>query len=297
MKKRRIKKILVTGAHRSGSTWVGNIIATSPGMLYFHEPFNLKIPVYNTPLKFWFQYTSEDLPEIQRNKVEVYLNKFIYRTKYPFLAGLFQKFPVLGELSLTLKGKKDLVIKDPLALFSAAWLSEKYDLEVVVLVRHPAAFIYSLMKKDWNFDFKNFLDQEVLMDKYLSRYVKQIELHASIETSVLEQGILLWNCLHLMIFNYKKRYKEEWLFVKHEDLSSDPENNFRILFDRLDLDFTQEVKEKINRTTTGSQKKFLTRDSKKNIKDWKENLRADQIDLIKKGTSEIWPYFYKEEDW
>ena len=32
------KPILVTGSHRSGSTWVGKMLATSPSVNYIHEP-------------------------------------------------------------------------------------------------------------------------------------------------------------------------------------------------------------------------------------------------------------------
>ena len=34
------KPILVTGAHRSGTTWVGKMLALAPGVGYVHEPFN-----------------------------------------------------------------------------------------------------------------------------------------------------------------------------------------------------------------------------------------------------------------
>jgi len=33
-------KILVTGSHRSGTTWVAKMIANSPSVGYIHEPFN-----------------------------------------------------------------------------------------------------------------------------------------------------------------------------------------------------------------------------------------------------------------
>ncbi|HUH21151.1 MAG TPA: hypothetical protein VLZ09_04715, partial [Gaiellaceae bacterium] len=34
------RPILVTGAHRSGTTWVGKMLALAPGVGYVHEPFN-----------------------------------------------------------------------------------------------------------------------------------------------------------------------------------------------------------------------------------------------------------------
>ena len=35
------KPLLLTGSHRSGSTWVGIIMAASPSVGYIHEPLNL----------------------------------------------------------------------------------------------------------------------------------------------------------------------------------------------------------------------------------------------------------------
>ena len=34
-----------------------------------------------------------------------------------------------------------MVMKDPIALFSAEWLSTRFDMPVVVIIRHPAAFV------------------------------------------------------------------------------------------------------------------------------------------------------------
>ena len=34
------KKILLTGSHRSGTTWVAKMIAAAPSVGYIHEPFN-----------------------------------------------------------------------------------------------------------------------------------------------------------------------------------------------------------------------------------------------------------------
>ena len=40
MSSRRARPILVTGSHRSGSTWVGKMIASHPRVAYVEEPFN-----------------------------------------------------------------------------------------------------------------------------------------------------------------------------------------------------------------------------------------------------------------
>ena len=38
---RTARPILVTGSHRSGSTWLGQMIGASDAVGYIHEPFNI----------------------------------------------------------------------------------------------------------------------------------------------------------------------------------------------------------------------------------------------------------------
>ena len=38
------RHVLVTGAHRSGTTWVGRTLAHHPSCVYVHEPFNVSDP-------------------------------------------------------------------------------------------------------------------------------------------------------------------------------------------------------------------------------------------------------------
>ena len=46
------KPILVTGAHRSGTTWVGKMLALAPGVAYIHEPFNPRTAAGLSPARF-----------------------------------------------------------------------------------------------------------------------------------------------------------------------------------------------------------------------------------------------------
>jgi len=36
------KPILVTGSHRSGTTWAGRSLVLAPNTAYIHEPFNIE---------------------------------------------------------------------------------------------------------------------------------------------------------------------------------------------------------------------------------------------------------------
>lgn len=300
--------ILVTGSHRSGSTWTGRIISAAPHVGYIHEPFNIGINtgVNPKPLDYWFRYISAE------NEEDYYpaLNRVLHY-EYPFCrnirrAGTLKNAARIVRnqgLSLLHKINNDRpLVKDPIAVFSAEWLHTAFDMNVLVLIRHPAAFCSSLKIKDWKFSFNNLLKQPLLMERYLQPFEEEINEYAENEKNVIEQAILLWNCIHHVINIYQEKYPG-WLFMRHEDLSTDPVNQFHLIFKNLDLEFTQKVKNRIHETSGShnpaeqQEKSPFKRDSKENIKNWKKRLTREEISLIRKKTSGIADLFYTKDEW
>ena len=59
-----VSPILVTGAHRSGTTWVGKILAADPRQAgYISEPLNVlhRPGVMRTPVHRWYTSLTEDV--------------------------------------------------------------------------------------------------------------------------------------------------------------------------------------------------------------------------------------------
>ena len=56
------RPILVTGAHRSGTTWVGAMLALSPRIGLIHEPFSPITPpgVSSAPFDRFFRYVTAE---------------------------------------------------------------------------------------------------------------------------------------------------------------------------------------------------------------------------------------------
>ncbi len=56
------RPILVTGAHRSGTTWIGKMLALAPGVGYVHEPFSpLTAPgISGAPFDRFFAYVTAE---------------------------------------------------------------------------------------------------------------------------------------------------------------------------------------------------------------------------------------------
>lgn len=192
---------------------------------------------------------------------------------------------------------KKTVFKDPIAILSVEWFFQRIGIDVVLLIRHPAAFIASLKVKKWEFDFSNFSDQSLLMNDLLGEYRQEIHFASENKIDIIEQGILLWNIIHSVIWHYSVTYKDKWYFVKHEDLSRDPHEEFRKMFQFLNINYSDKVDKYISSTTRSSRKGNLERDSKENIMSWKQRLSKEEIYRIKEGTLKVWPQFYSEAEW
>jgi hypothetical protein len=300
--------ILVTGSHRSGSTWAGRMLAAAPHVGYIHEPFNpgIKISVNPKPFKHWFTCISQENAENYRSVLEE-----IFNYKYPLLRNLSKigsladAIDVIRDQSLSLlHGLKDdrPLVKDPFAVFSVEWLCSTFNTKVLIMVRHPAAFCSSLKIKDWDFGFDQFLAQPLLMGKFLDKYAREMRQQVSTGKDIIDQAILLWNCIHHVIAIYRERHPE-WLFVRHEDLSQEPVAQFRSIYQSFDLEFTDSAERKILASSGGDNpaeqqagKEFM-RDSRKNIKNWKNRLSGEEIERIRRKTAALSSLFYPEDEW
>jgi hypothetical protein len=295
------RPILITGSHRSGSTWLGRTLGLSPKILYIQEPFNVsKYP--NSPMSFWYEYISDSYSDDGREQIKNYVSGFckfnIRRLIKSIVNGkhLYQvKSAFVYEYGCLVKRP---LFKDPIALLSSEWFYKEFDANIIVLIRHPAAFIASIKVKDWSFDFNEFLMQDDLMRDYFSQYKASMIIERE-KKDIITTGILLWSALYGYVWELEKRYANNprWRFLKHEDLSTNPERIFKQIFEDNNMTFTDTVQKELELSTNSDKKELLKRDSKKNITSWKGRLTQEEIDKIKEGTRDVWVHFYDENDW
>lgn len=294
--------ILVTGSHRSGSTWVGRIISKSPKVVYVDEPFNVKHKIKkNFPFTVWFEHVSSNTPIEYQEQSLKYIKSHGEFTITSFFSEL-QHLKSKNYIRFFLNGisgkrrKKRLLYKDPIAILSAEWFYRNINSQIIVLIRHPAAFVASIKVKKWNHDFNSFLKQPELMEDHLMEFKSQIESYAKSPPDIIDQGILLWNIFHSMILKYQDKYPE-WYFVKHEEISKNPVEGYEEIFRFLELPYSEKIKQAILNSTESKKQGLLSRDSRANIKTWKKRLSVDEINRIKNGTFEISQKYYTEADW
>lgn len=298
----RRNPILVTGSHRSGSSWVGKTICLSPHVGYINEPFNLDHTprVCRTRFNHWFTYVCSENEAAYSSAIDDCIH-----FRYPYSAA-FESCTSMRDIAKLARdasqfawhkmhGRRALV-KDPIALFSAEWLATRFDMDVIMLIRHPAAFVGSLKDSQWTHPFSHFVEQPLLMEQHLSGYRDVIEEYAREEKPVIDQAILLWNLIHHMITIFQDTHPE-WTFVKHEDLSRDPITEFQAIYRKLGLIFSTRIESAIRASTTADKSRHLKRDSKSNIWSWKKRLNEDEIEQVREGTQKIASRYYSDNDW
>ncbi len=306
------QSILVTGAHRSGTTWVGKMLAASGQLAYISEPLNVhhRPGVFRTPVDHWYTYICEDnenqyLPALRDTAAFRYhLGAEIrsLRSTRDFLRmGRDWWTFTNGKLR-----RQRPLLKDPFALFSAGWFAERLNYQVVIMVRHPAAFASSLKRLGWQFDFSNLLAQPLLMRDWLEPFRADMDtaIHERPNDDIIGQGALLWRMLYKVVYQLGKQH-QDFHIVRHEDLSQDPLTRYHKLYQALGLSFTARARQTIQSASSPENPSELSRnkvhtvhlDSQANIKNWAQRLTEAEVDRIRNLTEDVAPYFYSEQDW
>lgn len=297
------KPILVTGSHRSGTTWVGKMLTLSPFVAYIEEVFN---PNPGHPLshkgifRHSFTYITEENEGHYVQEIKDVLHfKFGYRSRR--LGGLIPSKRFLYRWTYRMFSLPQPLLKDPIAALSAEWLANKFDMNVIVLIRHPAAFVSSLIRLNWRFDFNTFLKQKRLMEDWLYPLEEKIRRQPK---DLIEEASLSWLCIYCVMDAYIQRHPE-WIVKRHEDISLAPTKEFAEIYERLGIPFTSRIARRIDEYSCLSNptvapnnvEHYLKRDSQALIKHWKSNLSTSEINRIRDTVEVLASKFYGEKDW
>ena len=300
--------ILVTGAHRSGTTWVGKMLGADALTAYISEPLNVlhRPGIFRAKVPHWYQYICDE------NESE-YLSAFQQLLDFDY--HLWDEIRSIRSLKDFLRMGRDfrvfsnglfhgqrILIKDPFAVFSAPWFVNKLNCKVVVTVRHPAAFTNSLKRLNWPFDFNDLLDQSLLMRDYLEPY--QDEMRAIQSYDIIGQAALLWKMVYHSVHSTRE-LNPDFIVVRHKDLSRDPIKGYRSLYASLGLDYTPRVEEIIlNSSSSNNPVELSPRkthsvklDSLASVDNWKKGLSEDEIKRVREITEEVSHLYYSDSEW
>lgn len=300
--------ILVTGAHRTGTTWVGKMLAAGPQTAYISEPLNVlhRPGVFRLPVPYWYLYLcaetgGEALPAFR----ELLAYRYHLGAEIRSLRSRKDFMRMGRDLGIFLRGRllrQRAVLKDPFAVFSIPWFADQLGAQTVVTVRHPAAFASSLKRLNWPFNFKDLLAQPPLMRDHLESYRSTLEsLPAG---DILGQASLLWRMVYRLVADLRAA-RPDLRVVRHEDLSVDPVNGFHDLYAFLGLKFNLHIQRVIENSSSADNPKEVSRarvhavrlDSRANLYNWRKRLSAEEVLRVRKMTEDVSHLYYTDQEW
>ncbi len=302
------KPILVTGAHRTGTTWVGRMLAAAPGIAYVSEPLNVlhRPGVMRARVKYWYTYIAEEngetyLPALR----ETLAYRYHLPAELSSLRSTHDFLRMCRDLSIFTRGRLlhlRPLLKDPFAVFSLPWFAEHIGCDIVVTVRHPAGFASSLKRLNWPFDFRDLLAQPLLMQHQLETYRSQMTSMPA--DDIIGQASLLWAMVYRSVQDACRQMPLIHV-VRHEDLSLDPVPGFRRLYGELGLSFTPRAERAILDSSSSGNPTELARnkvhsvklDSRTSLYNWKRRLSPDEIARIRRLTDGVVHDYYPDVEW
>ena len=284
------RPILVTGMHRSGTTWLGRMLCASGKLIDVQEPLNVRnrLTILKSRVPIWYAYISDSNEETYlrayRDAVEFRAHPIrdLVRIRFGLHRSPLRVSRRWGSFVLGRAQRRRLLIKDPFAVFSIPWFGQRLDSQIVVTVRHPAAVVSSLKERGWPFDFGDLLRQPNLMAERLGRYEHEMTAALEQPDDVIGQGSLLWRIVYESVSEHQELGLDLHV-VRHEDLTSDPEREYAALYRRLDLPFTDRVRRTVAHSASPA--------------GWRPRLTSDEVARIRALTEEVWPRFYGNADW
>ncbi|TDT15619.1 sulfotransferase family protein [Ilumatobacter fluminis] len=151
-----MNRVLVTGCPRSGTTFVGSVLASAPRVAYLHEPLNPDCGLPSASHRFAdladpsSAAVADEMLELfelrGRLRGNVYpTDTAIVRLGKRLVAG---RGPLQLAKARALPRREHVVVKDPFAMRSIEWF-EAQGCTVIVMVRHPAAVVASMRRLGW----------------------------------------------------------------------------------------------------------------------------------------------------
>lgn len=301
--------VLVTGAPRSGTTWVGRMLALSGELGEIYEPFNpgAHQARWFRPEHFYLYVDERSSDTYARDVADMAAFRFplarhLVRARTPEdLRATVRTWRLAARRRRA--GQAPLV-KDPMALFAAPWLAGGFGFRPVVVVRHPAAFVGAILRVGWQVRFESWLRQDRLMATLLAPHADDITAAQRAPRDLVRDAALFWRVTQSVVLGYRAEHPD-WSVARHEDLAADPTGSFRELYDGLELRWSAVVAEAVAAATgthnvaaaeSGVQH-VLARDSRAVTQLWRQQLTGAQVETVREITAGVAEEFYPASSW
>lgn len=292
------KTVLVTGAPRSGTTPVGDLISTLDGAYTLYEPMG---PTGDVRIKTEFpmpgepSFTYDNLKLFHKDLVDLRIR---YKSQIREGHTALQKIRarIVGSRSLLsyrlakMQLKKEILVwKDPHAIFCAGVLP---DVSSIITIRPPEAHAASYKRLGW----------VSRIDEIYPRYNKKYgeiegfdELYQKYSKSVVGSAALLWRLVYQYVLDMPKEQRNNCYLLNLQNEESEIEA-YEKLFSWLGHPITESARRKIKHRTSQNTATIekptkvhdFNRTSSQANSYWKNTLENEEIRIVREINSDLW---------
>jgi hypothetical protein len=291
-----VRRLLIVGAPRSGTTWVGKTLGRTAGSTYVHEPdgtgdpfaFRAKRALPFTPVL----QGDEDVPEYEQLWAGAFAGGRRPGTPRDLLARrLFARLSqeekwkgrqtdnaswrvrlaCAAAVPLASDGsKRNVIVKSVHAALALEWIAQRFDPVVLVVRRHP----YNVLASRLEMGFKPGLLEVRNSGEFAARAwgVRPVDA----DESDLTKDAFHLGTLMLALHDAVERHPD-WHIVSHEDLCIEPVAGFSSAAARLGLEWTAESEAFLGESNTRGSGYATNRVAAEQPDRWRTRLTAEQV--------------------
>jgi hypothetical protein len=257
------RSILVAGTARSGTTWLGDLIATQIPSRILFEPFNPDLVSDYRRFRY-FQYMR---PGTENSEFHAFAQKvFTGEIRNRWIDS--QNERIISRFRLVKEIRANLALK---------WLHDNFpEIPILFIMRHPCAVVLSRMELGWatDHDIEPFLSQPQLMEDFLGPYSDLIRGARSSE----EKHAVIWSVSNLVPL--KQFNSNEWKVVYYENLCTQPEIELPGIFEAIGYQYSGLVVTSRNQPSQTTRSASAVVAGTNKIENWKNKLSRSQIDNV-----------------
>jgi hypothetical protein len=269
------QSILLAASGRSGTTWLGNIVAADPNTRIFFEPFDprrvpaaacLPLRAYARPEGSYPEWESL-VGKVLRGEIE---NEWINRQGRRWWA-------------------QRRLIKEIRANLMLAWIDRRFHPKIVWMTRHPCAVVNSRVKLQWEAHLDVFLAQPELVEDYLQPFLPVIQ---EAQTQVQKHAVA-W-CIENLV-PLQQSHHHNWIFCTYEELYRQPEAEANRILQALGLRKNWFTSRAIHRITMTARSDSAVVNQRDPLLQWQEELSDPEIEDVLRTVSAFGIHLYEDE--
>ena len=257
------KSILVAGTARSGTTWLGELIAAQFPCRILFEPFNPNlVPEYHN-----FHYFQYMRPGMKNAEFHAFAQKVFRGTVGNHWIDR-QNERLRAEYRLIKEIRINLALK---------WLHDNFpEVRILFIMRHPCAVVSSRMDLGWatDSDIEPFLSQPDLVADHLWPYIDLIRNAGTAEA----KHAVIW-CVSNLI-PLKQFETGNLKIIYYENLCTQPEAELPSIFASIGRPYAEPNMDRINQPSQTTRVTSAIVAGTDKIAAWKQKLSPVQIEHI-----------------